>query len=155
MDDNRYAPPKALVEDAHTEAGPSPAIWNPNAAASWSLLFTPILGTWLHKKNWDALGQPERATSARLWFYAATATLVVTIGLQFVHVMPDGLLRALNFGFLIGWYYGGAKPQVIFVKARWGDAYVRRGWTLPLATALGILVGIFVLAVVAALAAGA
>ena len=147
MDDNRYAPPKAMVEGARIEAGPSPAIWNPNAAASWCLLFSPIFGTWLHMKNWQALGEPERAKSARIWFFAAIATLVITVGLQFVNVAPDGVLRAVNFGFLIGWYYGGAKPQVVFVKSRWGDDYVRRGWSLPLLTALGITIGLFLLIV--------
>jgi hypothetical protein len=35
---NPYAPPKAQVSDAAEGKQP---IWNPNAAASWRLLFSP------------------------------------------------------------------------------------------------------------------
>jgi hypothetical protein len=62
--DNPYAPPKAAVEDVVTFE-PSPALWNPNAAASWSLLFTPIFGSLLHMKNWQAMGNREKAASSK------------------------------------------------------------------------------------------
>ena len=54
MTPNPYAPPKAEVADVgRTEV--APALWNPNAAASWSLLFSPAFGAFLHMKNWQAL----------------------------------------------------------------------------------------------------
>jgi predicted amidophosphoribosyltransferase len=28
------------------------AIWNPNAASNWSLVFTPAFGSYLHARNW-------------------------------------------------------------------------------------------------------
>ena len=38
---NPYAPPKAQVSDVAAE-GAAPPIWNPNAAASWSLIAVAI-----------------------------------------------------------------------------------------------------------------
>jgi len=40
---NPYAPPAADLEAR--ELGAVPALWNPNAAEAWSLLFTPIFGS--------------------------------------------------------------------------------------------------------------
>ena len=81
MDDNRYAPPKAEVEGTALESGAAPTLWNPNAAANWSLLFSPIFGTWLHMLNWRALGEAERAESAKTWLMVSTLLQVgVSVG---------------------------------------------------------------------------
>ena len=50
MNPNPYAPPTARVDDVAT-GDAAPALWNPNAAANWSLLFSPAFGAWLHMKN--------------------------------------------------------------------------------------------------------
>ena len=44
---------------------PSCALWNRSAAARWSLVFTPAFGAFVLMRNWHALGEPERAASAR------------------------------------------------------------------------------------------
>ncbi|HEY9028117.1 MAG TPA: hypothetical protein VIP05_27740 [Burkholderiaceae bacterium] len=145
--DNRYAPPKALVEDATSgsDAGPAPALWNPNAAASWSLLFSPVFGTWLHMRNWQALGEPQRADAARNWFIAAVVliaiSMLVAVG---AHSSLDGLLRLATFAFLIAWYYAAAKPQAAYVRQRFGTAYPRKGWGLPILAAIGAIVAAIV-----------
>ena len=36
-------------------------IWNPNAAANWSLLFTPAFGAYIHYLNWQKMGKTEVA----------------------------------------------------------------------------------------------
>ena len=64
---NPYAPPQADVEPVAVETPAAPSLWNPNAAASWSLIFTPIFGAILHMKNWEALGEPQKAAGARSW----------------------------------------------------------------------------------------
>ena len=156
MDDNRFAPPKATVEGAYSEVGVAPPLWNPNAAASWCLLFSPIFGTWLHMKNWQMLGEQERATSARGWLIAAIAVLFASIMLAIL--APPGLARLIrfgNFGFLIAWYYAAAKPQVRLVKERYGDHYPRRGWLVPIATAIGMIVLLLLVLVVLAMLFGA
>ena len=30
----------------------SNALWNPNTAANWSFLFSPLFGAYLHALNW-------------------------------------------------------------------------------------------------------
>ena len=61
---NPFAPPQAEVADVPTGEA-APALWNPNAASSWSLLFSPIFGAYLHMQNWQALGQPDKAEQCR------------------------------------------------------------------------------------------
>ena len=56
--ENPYAPPTAAVADIGTAtAAPRPPLWNPGAAASWSLLLSPVFGAILHMKNWQAMGE--------------------------------------------------------------------------------------------------
>ena len=139
MDTNRFAPPKADVEGAHIEAIAAPALWNPNAAANWCLLFTPIFGTWLHMKNWTALQDNERANAARMWLIAS---IVVVTGVILLSLRPHGVQvpRSINFVLLIAWYFAGARGQVKYVKERFGDDYPRRSWGQPLLLALGAIV---------------
>ena len=156
MQDNRYAPPKAALEGVAMATEPAPALWNPNAAASWCLLFTPIFGAWLHTKNWEALGKPEQARSGRNWLIAAVVVLIATMVVAFV--MPrgtGGVSRLVSFSFLIAWYYAAAKPQVAYIKGRFGDNYPRKGWLVPIAIAIGAIVALMVVGGLIALAANA
>lgn len=45
----------------------APALWNPNAAANWSLLFSPMFSALLYANNWIALGELQQAGSVRWW----------------------------------------------------------------------------------------
>ena len=143
MDDNRYAPPKANVEGVPAEAADAPPLWNPNAAACWSLVFTPILGTWLHWTNWSALGEAERTASARLWLIASVVVTLASSLVVMGGIRAPGTLRLLNFGYLLAWYVVGARPQARWVKERLGTAYPRRGWALPLLIATGVMIVAF------------
>ena len=156
MEDNRFAPPKAMVEGVQSEVEVAPPLWNPNAAASWSLLFTPIFGTWLHLKNWQAIGDVEHAATARRWLIAALCMLIGSVVLA--GLLPrrlEGLGRLANFAFLIAWYYAAAKPQARFVLGHFGHRYPRKGWLVPIAAAIGVIVGFMAVVVVLAMAAGA
>jgi len=139
LDDNRYAPPKALVEGASPEHGAAPPLWNPNAAANWCLLFSPVFGTWLHMKNWEALGEPGRARKARRWFIAAVTLIVAAF------LVPAGgralelPMRLMLFLFLVLWYFVAAKPQAAYIKSNFGSAYPRKRWGLPILTAIGLI----------------
>jgi len=53
------------------------ALWNPTAAALWSLLFSPALGAWLVMRNWQRLGKPDKARQALCWF---VGVLVLNLG---------------------------------------------------------------------------
>jgi hypothetical protein len=154
---NRFAPPKAEVaEPAVTPGDVAPALWNPNAVASWSLVFTPIFGALVHRQNWLALGDAKRAEASRNWAIAYVALLVAS-GIAGA-LMPargslEGLLRLLGFAALIAWYYAIGKPQVNLVRARFDGAYPRKGWGRPIGIALVALVGYFGLAFIVALMA--
>jgi len=158
QDENRYAPPQAQVDDVGARAAARPALWNPGAAASWSLLLTPIFGSLLHMANWRALGEPEKAETSRRWALANVAyiALVVLTGL----VLPDSrgidaLTRIGGLALLIGWYYAIGKSQQAFVLARFGRDYPRRGWLRPIGLAVLAMLGFMVAAGIVGAALGA
>jgi hypothetical protein len=140
---NLYAPPQARVADvAQGEA--APALWNPSAAARWSLLISPIFGAFLHMKNWEALEEPAKAAAARNWIVIYTLTIVgLAVAGAFVpHNKAIGaILRIAGLALLLGWYYASGKPQIDFVKSRYGTDYPRKGWVVPILIAVGTIIG--------------
>jgi hypothetical protein len=142
MSTNPYAAPKAKVEDA-PHAVPAQPIWNPGAAASWSLPFSPAFGSYLHMLNWRALGEQEKAATAKAWFMASLALLPVYIALSMAALHgwqpADGISRALGIGFLVAWYFSAAKGQARYVKERFGKDYPRKPWGKALLIALGLM----------------
>lgn len=157
MSTNPYAPPKAVVADIETRVD-SPPLWNPNAAANWSLVLSPAFGAFLHMKNWEALGEPAKASAAKAWVIAVIAILFV---LPVVTALVPGLgglqrlFSPLGIVLLVSWYAGSGRPQVRYVKERFGKSYPRRGWGKPLLFTLAAMVGYFVImAIVGALLAG-
>jgi L-asparagine transporter-like permease len=155
MTDVRYAPPTAQVGEPQSQQV-SPPLWNPGAASAWSLLFSPIFGSFLHMKNWQALGEPQKAATEKTWCIASLAfiLLIVLLGV----VLPeskamDQLSRIAGLALLIAWYTVSAKHQVAYVKARFGKDYPRRGWLKPLGLAVLALLGLIVFATVLLLVA--
>jgi hypothetical protein len=148
--DNPYAAPEAAVAEVG-RADDRPLLWNPSAAASWSLLFSPVFGAWLHMRNWRTLGDPTRAAQQGWWI---VASVVVMLGLAGASIaLPenkalDGLSRTGGLGLLLAWYFASAKPQARLVKERYGEAYARRGWGLPLLLGVLGMLAFFVAAVV-------
>ena len=138
MSSNPYAPPTADVEDVSVLEA-SPPLWNPSAAARWSLLFSPIFGATVQMHNWIALGEPEKAAASRRW---AISNLVVILGLGFLSAfLPDTKaidlgLRMAGLGLLIAWYIVSSRPQTNYIAARFGTAYPKKGWAKPLLYAL-------------------
>jgi hypothetical protein len=145
--ENPYAPPRAAVVDV-ASPGPAPGLWNPNAAASWSLIFSPVFGAILHMKNWQAMGDERRAATSRKWAVASAAFFVVVmlVGIAWPENKAlDGLSRLGGLILLLAWYYGIGKSQNALVLARYGKDYPRKGWAKPLGAALGLLIA-FILA---------
>jgi len=139
MTTNPYAPPTAVVADVQQNES-APAIWNPNAAANWSLVFSPAFGAFLHMLNWRALGELQREATARLWFIAALCMLA--------------LYLVLGFGFLLVWYFSAARGQAKFVKEKLGKSYQRKGWPKPLLIALAAFAGYILVAFLIGLVLG-
>lgn len=129
-------------------APPGGAIWNPAAAACWSIVFTPAFGAWILMRNWEALGQPQQAAMARKWYVFSIGLLVVQVlSAAFnarLHSQPT-LLQWLGLAYLGAWWVSQALPQAWLVRARFGAAYPRKGWDHALLAA--VLAGIAYFAV--------
>jgi hypothetical protein len=107
------------------------AIWNPSAAATWSLIFTPAFGAFIHMQNWQALGQPQQAAAARRWFYASLGLLMLQVFTRAINARLGSepmLLHPVGLLFLLVWYFGAARQQAMLVKARYGAGYRRKSW---------------------------
>jgi hypothetical protein len=156
MTANFYAPPQAQVADI-VEREAAPALWNPGAAASWSVLFSPVFGAFLHMKNWEALGEPDKAAAAKRWILIYIMTIIAFIVAG--ALLPNnkaipGILRLCGFALLLAWYYASGRPQMNLVKSRYGKDYPRRGWAQPILIAVGVIIGfVFLGTVIGAVAA--
>ncbi len=138
-----------MTETDQTQVVDAGAIWNPNAAANWSLVFTPAFGAYIHMLNWRSLGEIGLAQRSRCWFYISTALLVLYVLLSLLipdEKAADGLARGIGVIFLFSWYFGSARAQAKYVKAKLGNSYERRPWGKPLGIAVLGLVGYFIAA---------
>lgn len=116
---------------------PPPALWNPNAAANWSLLFTPAFGAYLHARNAEALGRTDEARANRIWFYLSLGWLVAVLAGTFVPAIGDGWYHAISIGMLLGWYFSLGREQARYVKETWQGSYPRKPWGCPLLVGFG------------------
>ncbi len=152
---NPYAAPKALDAESQrvVATDEAPPLWNPSAAVNWSILFSPVFGSYLHMLNWRAIGDGERAASARTWFVVSVAVLGVNavLGVLMDNVALTRLSRVVGLAFLITWYYSNARAQITHVKATFGTKYPRRPWSKPLLVGFGMLFSLFMLGMVSAL----
>ncbi len=132
-------------------AGAPPAIWNPQAAAYWSLIFSPAFGAFLHARNADTMGRVDEAKVNRRWAYFLIAYLCFTFITIFVFIpIPEGLWDLVPIGLLFGWYLSVGKKQAMYVRETWQNGYARRAWKEPLLIASGCLIAILIVFSVAA-----
>lgn len=133
-----------ITHNTNTKTGAE--IWNPGAAANLSLVFSPLFGAYLHYRNWQILGEQERAAAAKKWLYAGIGLLAVTT----LGALADKNLSGLWLVFLFAWYFAAAKAQIKYVKEWLGASYQRKSMVKPSGIALASLVayiGIFATAV--------
>jgi hypothetical protein len=152
MTRNPYAPPKAEVSDRVNDPA-APALWNPGAAANWSLLFSPAFGAFLHMKNWQALGVPGKATTAKIWIGLTLCVLALSplaSALMPANNSINGVSRLVGIILLFGWYLSSGHSQMGYVKSRFGKDYPRRGWGKPVLFGVFGLAGYFVYAYIVA-----
>jgi hypothetical protein len=105
---------------------------------------SPAFGAFLHMKNWEALGEPDKAAGAKKWVVIYIVTIVglaaVSAFLPHNRAIP-AILRLTGFCLLLSWYFVSGKPQLEFVKSRYGKQYPRKGWGQPILIAIGVLLG--------------
>jgi hypothetical protein len=131
----------------------APQLWNPNAAACWSLIFSPAFGAFLHARNAESLGRTEEAKANRVWFYASLAYFGIVLVSIFIPAIPDAVFRGAAIGILLGWYFSLGKKQIQYVKETFQDGYQRKPWTKPLLIAFGGMVGFLIVLFILAIAA--
>lgn len=134
-----------------------PAIWNPNATANWSLIFSPAFGSYLQMLNWRALGEPEKAASSQNWFYVSLGMLVLYV-LMGVFIddskAADGAAQGLGVLFLIVWYFSAGRAQSKYVKEKLGSSYTRKPWGKALLIGVAAFVGFLISAAIAGFVLG-
>lgn len=118
-------------------------LWNPNAAANWSLLFTPVFGSYLQMKNWKALGELQKVENAKKWLLVSIIViLLLNFGAYLIEADPEQFAtRAKSLGllYIIIWYFSFAKNQSKYVKETLNDHYHKKSWVLPLIISTVIL----------------
>lgn len=122
------------------------AVWNPNAAVAWSLLLTPVFGTFLHMKNWQSLGDMGRYKSAQYWFYGSFASLGFSLIVPSLFNNPqlgEFVGSVFATGFLAAWYVIAGREQVNYVRGKFGTDYPRRPWGRALRLGAAGLLGYF------------
>ncbi len=150
MSANPYAAPTARVADGGVQA--APALWNPNAAASWSLLLSPAFGSYLHLLNWRALGNADKEATGNGWFIASLVMLALYIGIALA--LPNFDMRYIGFGYLLAWYFAAAREQAKYVKDTFGNDYPRKGWGKALLIGVAAFIGYVVLAIMVGFVVG-
>jgi DNA-directed RNA polymerase subunit RPC12/RpoP len=108
-----------------------PALWNPQAAAYWSLVFSPIFGSYLHARNAVILGRQEEAKRNRAWFCGSIVFLASIAALSFFTSAAPSFLGLV---FFCGWYYDVATKQIKYVKNDLANNYQKKSWTKSLST---------------------
>jgi hypothetical protein len=123
--------PAAEVASPRPAAIAVSALWNPDAAVAWSLLFSPVFGAYVHMHNWHSLGEPQQAARAWRWFRAGVALLALQAlsGALNTRLNDESLLmHPASVLFTLLWYLLAARPQSLLIKARYGRTYPRRRW---------------------------
>jgi hypothetical protein len=147
LSSNPFAPPQAVVADIPQSGAEVPALWNPNAAALWSLIFSPAFGAFLHMLNWQAMGQPAKAQFSRVWAIGTLVFIFVVAVLGTVIPALDVLPNSTGLVPLFAWYFSAARDQIKTVQERYGRDYPRRGWGKPILIAIGAIIALFAVAV--------
>lgn len=116
-----------------------PSLWNPNALVNWSLLLTPLFGSYLVARNYKAMYKPDQEKKAMEWFYIGIAVLLSAFLLA-----PFGLFgvsMAIYIGYLFSWYFMSARKQSSAVLSEFGKNYDRQPWgkVLSIGIALNVV----------------
>jgi hypothetical protein len=149
----------------------APALWNPQAAGFWSVVFTWAFGAFLLAKNWKALGNEARAKRCMFWFYGYFPCLpgFALLGYLMEHASAAADLAESKSSFAVQsqaewahvrwflawfaavlipmfvWAFFELNPQAKFVKEHFGNQYPRKSWLAPLGIAAGLACALLVL----------
>ena len=115
-------------------------IWNPSAAANWSLLFSPVFGAFLQAQNWKVLGEQKKHESSMLWVYSGGLILLLVVIVPSIQQYGGGI----GFLWLLIWYFTASKKQAAYIKEKYDDNYPKKGWFKPVLVAIGIIFALII-----------
>lgn len=118
-------------------------LWNPNAAVNWSILLGAPLGSFLHARNWGAMGEHGKERRSLIWFWT-TATLTAA---AIILPVDERVYGGVWLWSLILWYFISARAQAKHVRQRYGSSYRRKSFIRPLLIALACYVCAIVLSI--------
>lgn len=100
--------------------------------------------------NWRALGEPQKESVAKGWFYVSLAFYTLLPGYLSVprfngYTSP---FPGLAIFYLIIWYFAAGRPQSKYVEKKFGADYVRKPWSKVLLIALGGVLTLLVVQVI-------
>ena len=144
----QYAPPPPPQYGQYDQSG-TPRLYNPSAAANWSILLTPVFGGWCVYTNYKELGEQSRAQTSLIVTIVIAAATVFGPLLSLFTALPDAIGRAIPLVTLILWYLIEAKGQINFIKSR-NIVYEKKPWGTPvligLIATVAYVTALFVLA---------
>lgn len=129
-----------LSNQNRSNYGLSKAIWNPNVAVAWSILFTPAFGARLLAQNWCTLGETNKASTAFKWQFGINAGIAVNCMMfsiyinAFISDLNEMVIRSLmcltllNLIFSTAWYFISVRSQVGYIVGRYGSNYQKKSF---------------------------
>lgn len=120
------------------ETGTAPSLWNPDALANWSLLLTPLFGSYLVAENYKAMGKPKDAKGAMDWFYIGIAVFLSVF--LFSPFGLFGVLILVYLAYLLSWYFMSARKQKRAVLSAYGKNYERQPWGKVLVIGIAVMI---------------
>ncbi|MDD4930189.1 MAG: hypothetical protein PHP85_13055 [Gallionella sp.] len=113
---------------ANHETNATPPLWNPDALANWSLLLTPIFGSYLVSENYKAMGNSKDAKSAMDWFYIGIAAILSAFLIVPLGMYGFGIWMLIYLAYLLSWFFMSARKQKHAVLSKYGKNYERQPW---------------------------
>ena len=111
-----------------------PEMWNPAAAVNWSIVFTPVFGSWLQMKNWEQLGHSDEAKKCKFWLILS---LLYTCIIPFVEI-PRPFSNIGPICLLLPWYIFSGKFQMDYFKKTQLE-YTKKSWVKPISIGLVVM----------------
>jgi len=145
--------PAAPAPAHEAPAAMAPALWDPLATALWSLVLTPVFGSYLQMRNWQALAQPARARRAWLWMLGWLAASVIGwLSAMIAGESPrtGGAIFVAELVLQLAWWAIPTREQFLYARDHLGGRYRRRSWAQPLFVAAAIIAATFFVNMLAA-----
>jgi hypothetical protein len=112
-------------------------LWNPNAAVNWSLLFSPVFGSYLQYQNWRALGEKDKADTTLIWFIFSWLALTTQVA-GLLGLVPTEFSLPAVFIYYVIWFFLDGRKQNAYLKVKYENMYAKKSWKVPLLIAIPI-----------------